>query len=136
MTQLHLIYSTVDEFMNRRNVSIVWFRGDRREPLSPYEDMIANYRSIPEGDRIYAQHFLDQMLTESEMEEALNYLSTPNGGKHEIVTMTTPIVTTDENGVVVPYSLMPIDGVRDVVVPQWGGPFKLSGYFDLEADNG
>lgn len=130
--KLYLIRTVLDSFLEHRCVSVTWYRGDRAEPLGPYEEMVQGYATMnAEFDQGEARDQLDEMMTEEEADAALTWLRS-RGGTHRLIPYLTPIRARGKDGTTwIPLSAVALGGPVDVIEPNWGGPFKLCGFFDL-----
>ena len=73
--KLYLIRTVLNSFLEHRCVSVTWYRGDRAEPLGPYEEMVQGYATMnAEFDQGEARDQLDEMMTEEEADAALTWL--------------------------------------------------------------
>jgi len=56
-------------------VLIEWICPERQQPVAPYKQLIWGYQGLDQAERLYAQARVDELLTESELQELRAYLA-------------------------------------------------------------
>jgi hypothetical protein len=71
--ELFHVTTTITKYRGCENVAMNWFYCDRKTPLGPYAQLIANYDPADEY-RMYAKGAIDEMFTADEAQALVTYL--------------------------------------------------------------
>lgn len=75
LPSLYYAHSRVSRGEGSPGVEITRFRYDKRpKPVAPYEDMVVRYGRLTESAKRIIEEYLDELLTEEEIEALRSYL--------------------------------------------------------------
>jgi len=131
MIKLYQAHSTVDNYAGRDRVTFSWFVNKRERPAAPYEELIAGYQELsddpPKG---YAEAFIDELLTEAEVEELRDYLAKRHKTELQIEEVALPL-----QEAVAGYGALGVGGGTDYYMLSEEDGYSLSvpiyGFYDL-----
>jgi hypothetical protein len=125
------------------DVVMNWFRVGQRKPPVPYHELIADHAGLPDLRRMYAEHFIDELFTATDVELLEKYLRQAHADTLELDATAHEVLTVREvalpvKDAVMGYSDLPKDGLADGYLlaeqPGYTLPFRVQGYFDLRKD--
>jgi len=119
MLRLFRAYAIVDKYRGRDHVCFNFFVHRREKPLAPYEELLTDYKSMDDRTRAYAEGFVNELLTEAEVEELRSYL----GDSSELHTEEIKLPTTDKYA---PYGALAVGGADGFIVLSEEGDHHLS----------
>lgn len=131
MEKLYRAWSTVDKYHNYEGVCFNWHVQDRPAPVAPYGELIADYDNLQgELERAFAEDYVNELFTETEIEELRAYLAERYSMDLSIAEEEIP-----HKGGFMPHSGMPLGGGQDVLELSMEDGYALSfcvgGYYDL-----
>jgi hypothetical protein len=124
------------------DVVVKWFRTGQSTPPRPYEDLIENYTGLDRIRRFYTEHFIDELLTASEVDQLRRYLRQAGGPDFETADEVDPLtvhpISLPVSDAVTGYADLPRGGLADYYLlanqPGYTLPFDIYGYFDLSTN--
>lgn len=125
------------------DVVMNWFRVGRRKPRLPYHELIADHVGLPDLRRMYAEHFIDELFTATEIDHLERHLRQIRPDVLDLHTAEQDILTVQEVALpvkdpVMGYSDLPRGGLANgyllAAQPGYTLPFHVQGYFDLRKD--
>ncbi len=126
--------SVVNDFREFDEVEIDWFYVGRKQPVAPYEELIADYQSIVEDWELqFAEQAVDEYFTEEEIKVLRTYLQDrPDGLELEVTEIPLPAHVRQ----MMPFGATPMGGAQDCIVLARQSnyhplPFKVHGFYDL-----
>ncbi|RWD31339.1 MAG: hypothetical protein EOS22_04780 [Mesorhizobium sp.] len=127
--KLFKITTIIPERYGYKDVAIQWFVYDRKHPVAPYQDMIADYRP---GDSC-SEAWVDELFTADEAEKFVGYLKEGDIGCRHVVDE----VNLPASGNLFPVQAVCFGGPSGRYDPRWDEkyvlPFVVQGFYDLRA---
>lgn len=122
------------------DVVVRWTRGVRRVTERPYDKLITAYQQRDDLQRTFAEHFIDELFTPTEIKQLGTYLDLSDGRRLELSDVhSEKFIVQQANlpvtGEVTGYNDMPVGGLAgrfDLSTHRgYDLPFKVRGYFNL-----
>lgn len=129
--KLFSAHSIRNGFRGYDEVKIHWFRC-RKQPVAPYEELIADYAELEDWEEPYAQEAINEYFTAEEV-KLLKIILWVKFGRKEVEITEIPLPTPAKD--IIPANrAIPLGGMKDVLILSDGSgplPFGVEGYYDL-----
>ncbi len=89
--RLFSAWSVVDNFLGHDKVKLNWIRMDRKSPVAGFETLIEGYEQTDSRMRCYFEEYVNELLTENEIELLRGTVLASLGRPIEIVEESVPI---------------------------------------------
>lgn len=129
--KLYEAYSMIDDYRGFKDVQFHWFVSKRQESIIMPEKAITGYTKLDERGRFYALDYMNELLTENEVEALRTYLKENHDTDLEAVEVKLPIWGAGTMGV----GALPVGGLTDFYMLAYEDNYDLDvpiwGYYDL-----
>lgn len=89
--RLFAAFSVLVHFQGHKNVIFQWFRLNRKEPVAPYQQLIASYQLLDRLEQLHLESFIDEAFTEQEILELREHLRKARNLSLQIEELSLPI---------------------------------------------
>jgi hypothetical protein len=132
--KLYRAWTTVESFPHRgqvyKDVSLMWHVVGRDTPPVPYEELIQNYSSLTDSERLYAEESLLELFTEQDLQALQQYLLLEHDCSLDMEQVALP-----SEGLF-PYQDQVISRSSDFYMlamePEYSLPFQVQGFYHVE----
>jgi hypothetical protein len=129
---LYRAYSVMDfleEETVYHDVRVNWYVLERKEPVAPYGDMIADYHELDERSRLILEADVNRYLTETEVKALYAYLQEQRGLDLFVNPVNLPV--SDRGAMFIPGKPVVYDFFQLSEEENYDLPFKVWGYYSL-----